>query len=229
MKTAKLKLLIPATVVGVILLSSCGAGLNIKNLGKGAIDFVADAHYRQTQDLLRELTVKLYLRNPVELRKTPDMSIERRGEQLFAASGRVLFAELDFVEGIQALDLALDPNYSGDRVFALMAGLNGMIRNAYEYRSESYMFDQLDERKLYISARNIEILTWRLKQQGGEAPGPLLLTNSQPGEIENLSFERLFGKLIAVQDMMAVIVSQRNDRLIINVTQNMATMVFFPL
>lgn len=201
----------------------------VQNLAKGDIDFVADALYRETQSLLKDLTKKLYRRNPSELSKAPGMTIGLRSEQLFGPTGRVRFAELDFAEGTKALNLALDANFRGDRVLALMAGLNGMIRNAYEYRSESYMFDQLNEQKLYQSARNVEILVWQLGYLQDQVSKPILLTNSLPGEANNLSFERLFGKLVALQDMMAVIVSQQNDRLITTVTHNVASMVFFPL
>ncbi len=221
--------------IAVSLLSACstggfgGTGFSVKNLAKGDIDFVADAHYRETQSLLKNLTKKLYRRNPSELSKVAGMTIARRREQLFSPVGRVRFAELDFAEGTRALSLALDSQFRGDRVLALMAGLNGMIRNAYEYRSESYMFDQLNEQKLYQSARNVEILVWQLSHLQDQTSTPLLITNSLGGEVDNLSFERLFGKLIALQDMMAVIVSQQNDRLIKTVTHNVASMVFFPL
>ncbi len=111
---------------------------------------------------------------------------------------------------------------------AMMAGVNGMIRHAYGYKEEFFMFDQLDQQKLYESARNVEILVWRLAHSGG-ASGPLLLTNSLPGERTNLSFERLFGKLISSQDMMAGVVALKNERLINRTAQNVAALVFFPL
>jgi hypothetical protein len=204
-------------------------GLTIQYLGKNEIDLVADAHYRETQALLQELTVKLYKRNPFELGKAQNTTIKQRVKQIFDRPGRLNFAELNFSRGTEALTLALDENFQGDRVLAIVVGLVGMYRNSYEYRSESFMFDQLDEQKLYQSARNTEILLWRLRQTQQDNSRPLLLTNSLAGEPANLSFERLFGKLIALQDMMAVIVSQQNDRLIIRATQGVASMVFFPL
>jgi hypothetical protein len=48
------------------------------------------------------------------------------------------------------------------------------------------------------------------------------------GEIKNLSFERLFGKLISLQDTMALIVSERKDRVIKNVIQFVG-MAFLPV
>ena len=231
-KTCQLAIQVVLLIIVTSLMTACGSSaFKVQNLAKGDIDFVADGHYRETQNLLKELIIKLYRRNPSELKKKAQMSIELRSQALFSRNGPLIFAELDFQRGTDALDLALDQNFQGDRVLALMAGLNGMIRHAFEYRAESFMFDQLDEQKLYQSARNIEVLMWRLKgtEQNGGNGRPLILTNSLPGETSNLSFERLFGKLIALQDMMAVIVSQQNNRLINKVTQNMASMVFFPL
>lgn len=206
-----------------------GSGFRLQNLAKSEADFVADAHYAETQRLMRRLTAKLYRRNPAELSKTRHATIDMRVEQLFGNAGPLMLAELNFQRGTDALNLALDVNYRGDRVLALMTGLNGMIRNAYEYRPEFFMLDRLNEQKLYQSARNIEILVWRLNRARAANGQPLILTNNLPGESSNRSFERLFGKLIALQDMMGVVVSQQNDRVINKVAQNVASMVFFPL
>ena len=199
-----------------------------QNLVKSDIDMVADLHYRESQNLLRELTVKLYKRNPDQLKRGPGYSVKQRLDQLFTQSGYVPYKELSFARGTDALELALSENYSGDRVMAMMAGLNGMIRHAYGYKEEFFMFDQLDQQKLYESARNVEILVWRLAHSGRDGR-PLLLSNSLSGEPTNLSFERLFGKLISSQDMMAAVVALNNERLINRTAQNVAALVFFPL
>lgn len=210
-------------------LAACGdLRFRPQNLVKNDIDLVADLHYRETQTLLRELTVKLYKRNPEQMGRGPGYSVERRIDQLFSQSGYVPYKELSFARGTDALELALSVDYRGDRVMAMMAGLNGMIRHAYGYKEEFFMFDQLDQQKHYESARNVEILVWRLAHPGGDRR-PLLLTNSLPGEPANLSFERLFGKLISSQDMMAAVVALKNERLINRTAQNVAALVFFPL
>ncbi|PCJ36516.1 MAG: hypothetical protein COA75_06950 [Cellvibrionales bacterium] len=211
------------------LLVACGdLQFRPQNLAKSDIDLVADLHYRETQDLLRSLTVKLYKRNPDQLKHGLGRSIDQRLSQLFAKPGYVSYEELSFARGTDALELGLSSSYTGDRVMAMMAGLNGMIRHAYGYKEEFFMFDDLDQQKFYESARNIEMLVWRLAHSGGNR-GPLLLTNSQSGEPVNLSFERLFGKLIASQDMMARVVALKNERLINRTAQNVAALVFFPL
>lgn len=45
----------------------------------------------------------------------------------------------------------------------------------------------------------------------------------------NISYERLFGKMIAMQDTMAVIVAGKTNRTISKVIQRMATAVFLPI
>jgi len=55
-----------------------------------------------------------------------------------------------------------------------------------------------------------------------------ILTNSVEGEIQNLSYERLFGKIISLQDTMAQIVSNRSGRIIKEVVQ-IAGMAFLPI
>ena len=91
------------------------------------------------------------------------------------------------------------------------------------------MLDSLEPQKLYNCARNIEVLVWRLKNRLSADGTPLILTNSLPGEEQNLSFERLFGKLIAHQDMLAKISAEKWDRMINQVVHGAATAVFLPV
>ena len=85
---------------------------------------------------------------------------------LFNERRNLSFPQLDGRVGTDAMLLALDENYTGDRVFALMTGLVSMIRTSYGNKAEFYMLDDLEPQALYNSARNIEILVWRLKQKG---------------------------------------------------------------
>jgi hypothetical protein len=104
-----------------------------------------------------------------------------------------------------------------------------MMLEAYDNRREQFIFDSLDEQKLYNSARNIEIVVWRLSNRLNEAGAPFLRTNSLPGEEANLSFERLFGKLIAIQDMMARVTADRGNRTINKVVHSIASSALFPI
>lgn len=212
-----------------LLMAGCGqTPFKVQNLAKTDIDMVSDAHYRETDNLLKKLTVKLYKRNPRELHKVSGQTIDSRVAQIFAYPGPLQFAEVP-ATGTAAIELSLEPNYRGDRVFAFMVGLTDMIRESYDYQNDFYLFSDLDQQKLYHSARNIEIALWRIARSDDGGGRPLILTNSWQGEKRNLSYERLFGKLIALQDMLATITAQKNQRVIKTVAQNVATMAFIPL
>jgi hypothetical protein len=184
----------------------------LDSLAKTDIDMIADTSLNELNHLMDDLLVKLYKRNPRELDKESGLSIGQRQNQIFDTPGRLVFKELNNLQGTAALDLAFNPTYQGDRVFALMTGLMGMVRSAYNWQSEQFMLDSLDEQKLFDSARNIEVLAWRLSNARDASGELLLLSNSQPGEKENLSYERIFGKMIAIQDMMSFTVVGKWER-----------------
>lgn len=204
---------------------------HIKNLAKTDIDLVTDAHIQEVTTLLKELTVKLYHRNPRELAKAPTgTTIEMRLEQLFRSPRQLSHAETLNRYGVDAIPLAFDTSFQGDRVFALMVGISGMIHGAYEYQEEFFLLDDLDQQRLYNSARNLEIIVWRLSNRKNETGELFLLSNGMtPEGVQNLSFERLFGKLIAHQDMMARIVSDKTNRGINKVVTSVASATLFPI
>ena len=217
-------------VLVLFLLPACnGSKPQLSKLMKSDIDMVTDAHLGQVESLLKELTRKLYRRNPRELKKSPQASLESRQRQLFAADWSLDFAEIGHKRGIPAILLGLEPDYQGDRVFPIMVGLISMLRSSYNNQREFFLLDSLEPQKLYNSARNIEVLVWRLKTRLDQNGQPLLLTNSLPDEKSNLSYERLFGKLIAHQDMMAQIAAEKWDRVINRVVHSAATSVFLPV
>jgi hypothetical protein len=202
---------------------------NIKNIAKTDIDMVTDVHFKEINTSLKTLTVKLYKRNPRELKKKPGQSIEQRMEQIFSPSNSLVFEELDNRQDIDAMLLCFDPEYRGDRVFALMVGLTGMIRSSYNHRNEFYMFDFLDPQELYNSARNLEILVWRLSNKKNKTGELFLLTNGLENETVNLSFERLFGKIVTIQDMLANLIGHMTNRTIIRMVRSVATSSFVPI
>lgn len=211
----------------MLLVGAC-ASYEVKNLAKTDIDLVADEVIIGTRDLVHDLTIKLYLRNPAQLRKTPGMTIERRLAMLRVNERELVFPELQGRQGIDAMDLAFDSGFHGDRVFALVAGLADMLRQSYGYKPEMYMLDQLNAEALATSARNVEVLVWKLKQTRRSDGRPYLITHERNGVVDNLSFERLFGKLIALQDLLAKVAADADDRLITTAVHTAST-VFIPL
>lgn len=210
-----------------LLLGACGS-YEIKNLAKSDIDLVADEFITETRSAVRELVVKLYKRNPDQLHKIPGMTIEGRLAQLKVHRHELDFPELGGKQGIDAMNLAFDPGYRGDRVFALVVGLGSMLRVAYSYKVEMFIHDSLDSKVLLTSARNVEVLLWKLKNTRKPNREHYLVTHEYHGVVDNLSFERLFGKIIILQEMMARIAGDSNDRAVTGAVHAVSK-VFLPL
>ena len=119
----------------------------------------------------------MYKRNPDQLAAIPGMTVEGRLAQFKVARGVLDFPELDGLQGIEAMNLTFDPDFRGDRVFALVVGLGSMLRQAYGYKPELFIHDRLNGAALLTSARNVEILLWKLKHysqaQRRSLPGDL--------------------------------------------------------
>ena len=220
-----LQLLLPVLLSA--LLGACG-GYEIRNLAKSDIDLVADEFIEESRTEVRELLVKLYKRNPDQLAVIPGLTVEGRLAQLRVARGVLDFPELNGLQGIDAMNLTFDPEFRGDRVFALVVGLGSMLRQAYGFKPEMFIHDRLNGAALLTSARNVEILLWKLKHTRKPNGEPYLVTYEYRGVIDNLSFERLFGKLIVLQEMMARIAGDRSDRAVTRSVHAVSS-VFLPM
>lgn len=208
-------------------LPACG-GYEIKNLIKSDVDMVTDLFIEESRSAVRELVVKLYARNPAELAKIPGMTVEGRLAQLRVHVRELRFDELDGAQDVVAMNLAFDPDYTGDRVFALVVGLGSMLREAYQYKPEMFLTDSLDPDVLMTSARNVEVLLWKLKNSRKPDGEHYLITHEYRGVIDNLSFERLFGKIIVLQEMMAHIAADSSNRTVTSAVHAVGK-VFIPL
>ncbi|KII79326.1 hypothetical protein [Vibrio renipiscarius] len=206
----------------------------MRNLGKTDVDFVMDVHVKEQKELLMELTRKMYVRNPDQLKKLDDMTIEDRMLQMFGRHDDIelpslVFEELGGKTGIEAILLSFDESFQGDRVFAAMVGLTEMLRRSYNHQQEFFILDSLDEQALYNSARNIEVFVWRLYQRKNSQDELFLLTNHVTDGEFDTSFDRIFAKMTMIQDMMALIVADKTNRSITKVAQGVAQFVFLPI
>ncbi|WP_047048992.1 hypothetical protein [Vibrio mexicanus] len=217
------------------LLSACGSVPKpIRNLGKSDVDFVMDVHAKQQKEMLITLTKKLYVRNPNQLKKVTGMTVDERINQIFGtldetALPSLVFDELDGVTSIDAILLAFDETFEGDRVFAAMVGLSEMLRRSYNHQQEFFILDSLDEQALYNSARNIEVFVWRLYHRRDTNGDLFLLSNRINEDDFDISFDRLFAKMAMVQDMMAFIVADKTNRSITKVVHGVTQFVFLPV
>ena len=204
--------------------------IGISQIVKSDIDNVLEVHVNESRRLLRELMSKLYKRNPRELKKSSYKMAEENIIRLFDLEHTWNFPELEGTHDVASIRLVFNVKYQGDRVFVFISGLMSMIMKSYNYKSKFYMIDSVDPQKLYNSARNLEIAAWKLNNDHDLQGNLFLMSNSLPNEeIRNLSYERIFGKLIAVQDNIAIIMAGKKNRTIKTVIQNMATAIFLPI
>jgi hypothetical protein len=211
-----------------ILTSGC-ASYNVKHLAKDDVNMVSDVNRQTVSELIYSLMAKLYRRNPRELNKQVEPTIASQVARLQSMVVKEQALRVDGLEGVVILRKGFDPHFKGDRVFQLMAGLMSMIHKSYGYRSDFYIFDSLGEEKLYNSARNLEIFSWRLRNTKGAQGETLLLSVAVDGPFINLSYERLLGKMIALQDMMSLIAADGGRRTINSVAHGIISMVFIPI
>lgn len=206
-----------------------GRGFQVQDLAKSDIDMASEIQQGYLLELWRELSVKLYRRNPREWRKAGLAGEQQALDRLYSQGARGGLPELKGARSIAAMELAFRDDYTGDRVLALLYGLHGMLLDAYNGKREFFLTDELDPQKLYNSARNLEIMAWRLGHRLAADGRPFLISSSSNGRVDNLSFERLFGKMIATQDGLARVIAQRSNRRLKNVIQTMASAVFLPI
>ena len=216
-------------IVLMFIFSGCSnQSFNIKQLAKTDIDMVTDIVLEDLRQELISLLKKLYRRNPEQLAQVSGMTVKKRVDMIFQEGGRLQFHELGKVEEIDAMNLAFSDEFKGDRVFALVVGLTTMLRQSYNYDNDFYIYDELDAQSLYNSARNIEVMAWKLKNDKTVTGKPYLVTSTYEGVIDNMSFERIYGKIIQTQDLMAKIISDRDNRTVNTVIKG-ALSVFLPI
>ena len=201
--------------------------VDVKYLAKSDVDRIADTDRAEVVEGLLLIADKLYKRNPKEWKKGGAVSREAAVERLRQRNSRS-WPEFGGLRERQAAALAFSNAYDGDRVAALVYGLLTMVDAAFEHKEEFYILDSLNETKLYNAARNMEIAVWKLGNDRNQAGELFLLSNELDPANRNLSFEREFGRITRLLDLMAKIVADRNGRTVSRSAQAVATMVFLP-
>jgi hypothetical protein len=210
--------------------TSSARPFRISSLAKGDVDTVCEIHQQEVLASLRKITEKLYRRNPREWHRGGYADLEMAIADIFGHLDHWHVSALKDANWEAGIRTAFADDYEGDRVFALMSGLTVMIMAAYDHKTEYFLLDQLDAQKLYNSARNVEVAVWKLSNAKNAAGELILLTNGiDASGVQNLSFEREFGKIIAVQDTLARIIEDKNNRAIRQVMTNVASFVFLPI
>lgn len=203
-----------------LVLAGC-SGKAVKNVAKTDVDLIADIAVQTLDDYLRRLTIELYRTNPEELAKS-DFILENRIIQIIDYSVEIVYKELDFKQRTEAIELALDSSYKGDRVFALMVGITSTIRHSYNNQREFFIFDSIDPQELYNSSYNLQLLKRKLHNEARS------LINIEKHYDDTNNAYVLLDKISTTQDFMSQIMADKTNR-VINKTLTGTASVFLPI
>lgn len=209
--------------------SSSERDFSMVNLAKAEVDMISEMTQREVVKGLKVVTEKLYKRNPQEYRKAGLDSVEAAMARIFDHLDKGKDSPIALMNWQDNFSVAFQDAYNGDRVFVFMAAMTGMVMASYDYKTDFFLPDRLDPQKLYNCARNIEVAVWKLSNAKLASGNRVLVTNSIDGDAQNLSFEREFGKLIAQQDLLALILEDRSNRTISRVFQSATAFRFLPI
>ena len=198
-------------------------------LGKTDFDRMADHEIRENIQSLRSLMIKLYKRNPAELKKSTSEDAEKMVNWVFNGNHNWNFEAINNIQGNDAIYLAFNEDYKGDRVLPFIVGIYTMLIKAHGGKKEFYLFDSIDPQLLYNASRNVEIAAWKLSNTKDASGRLFLVANEINAKENNLSFEREFGKIIGRTDFIAFTLSEKMERSITRIIQNLATGILIPI
>lgn len=204
---------------------------SINHLAKTEFNRLADLELRQNTQSLRTIMLKLYKRNPKELQKTRFDTAEEMVSFVFdmAQHHGYSFKSLNYLTQKQAIFLAFEEHYEGDRILAFIVGLQTMMLKAHGETTDFYFTNEIDPQSVYNYARNLEVAAWKLNSAQKENGQLFLISNSMQDEGNNLTVEREFGKMIGRTDLFAITLSEESERTITRVIQSIASTIFLPI
>ena len=228
-------------LLSITLISGCGGSKldrkdstqydkgSFNQLGKLDFDRMADYEIRENFESLKTLMIKLYKKNPRELKKTTSDNPEHAANYFFSNPKHKWNIEgINYKRDFDAIYQAFDENFEGDRVLSLIAGLYTMILEAHGGKTEFYIVDSIEPQNLYNLARNFEIVVWMLSTKKDNSGKLFLVTNEINEDVSNLSFEREFGKMIGRTDYFAYTLSEKTERVITRFIQGAVGTVLIP-
>tara|TARA_A100000164_G_scaffold119200_1_gene105211 strand:+ start:1001 stop:1672 length:672 start_codon:yes stop_codon:yes gene_type:complete len=215
-------------IILIIFLASCKNNV-LTNIAKTDIDIITEIHVSNAKENIEDLIIKLYKLNPIYIRKNEKFN--NVSEVIIDIFKDIDVKKIDKTgkDNINLILKGFNHDFNGDRIYYICKGLYGMINASYNYKNKFYLTDpKLDAQKLMNTAINIETLVWRLSNSKNN--GELLIkTNNINKNKINLSFERLFGKLINNQENMARIISSQQGRIIQKAAKGIVSSIFLPI
>lgn len=178
---------------------------------------------------LYQLLDKFYKRNPREWRKVATSQAQAEAIIHRAIESGEKLPWLTNQDSIEALYLALDPTFQGDRAGTLIYAQARMIIEAHGGHTKFYLSDVLDAQFIYNAARNLEISQWVLRERTGLDGKPLLLSNEISERGYNLNFAIEYSKIIARLDLSAAVLDERFRRIGVNYVHSLLFLTLLPV
>jgi len=216
-------------ILSIFILTSCKNNV-FTNIAKTDVDIITEIHVSNANNYIEDLIIKLYKINPKYILKNKEF--DTVSSVIIDIFKEVDKSKLDRTgqENINLILKGFSKDFNGDRIYLICKPLYGMINASYNYKRKFYLTDpKLDAQKIMNTAINIETLVWRLSNEK-ENNILLIKTNSiDDNKNINLSFERLFGKLINNQENMAKIISSQQGRIIQKAAKGIVSSIFLPI
>ena len=207
----------------------------VKGIAKTSVDYALDAHLNATTDGLEALMRELYRLNPEELAKMPDATVDERVALLLPdrTYDELRFGELNSHRGTEAMQLAFEPRFIGDRVFALMVGIISQMRIAYNDKLEFFALNRLDSENLDNFANNLEIVRVSLKRRTSAEGIPLLRHEGevmlQESGLPQPTPEQILDQLVGHQRVLVAITDGWRDRAHQAAVRTMGAIIMLPV
>ncbi|GHT86641.1 hypothetical protein AGMMS49543_20310 [Betaproteobacteria bacterium] len=193
----------------------------------------ANLAMRDNLDSLEILLEKLYRRNPsMWKRRTSDTLEQARGEVMSAIREVRPLAGVGEHKGVDAIRLALMPEFSGDRAGTYVYGLGSMLVEAWGGHVTQSLIRGLNAQRVANAAHNTAVAAWLLAERRDHDGKPLLLADEISDNGRNLSFAREHGKIIGRLDTLAAVIDEKYRRSVIGYLQGLAggqLLQFLPL
>lgn len=180
---------------------------------------IANLALRDNLQSIRRVQLSLYRRNPREWRKgssNADDAIQRTWDAVMQPQP---MPALGGKTGIDAVRLAFEPAYAGDRIAAMVYGWATMLKEANGNTWEQTMVDGVNAENSYRAARNIEISLWLIGSKTGADGQPLLLATEISERGRNLVVDRELSKIVARLDLLAAQADEKYRRAALDFAQ----------
>ena len=180
---------------------------------------IANLAVRDNLQSIRRVQQSLYRRNPREWRKGASSAEDAIQRTWDAVTQSAPLPALGGKSGIDAVRLAFEPGYAGDRIAALVYGWASMLKEANGDTWEQTMVDGVTAENSYRAARNMEISLWLIGSKNGADGQPLLLATEISDRGRNLVVDRELSKIVARLDLLAAQADEKYRRAALDFAQ----------